>query len=180
MVLLKKSQLATATALVIGCNASLAAQAQVFPAALDLADLDGINGFVLNGAAANDFSGTAVSAADDFNGEGIDDLIIGAPEADPNGSSSGRSYVVFGSDSGLPDPFELSSLNGSNGFVINGEAARDNAVRSVSAAGDINGDGVDDLTIGARYADPNGSSSGRSYVVFGRGDSVFIDRFEDE
>jgi hypothetical protein len=45
--------------------------------------------------------------------------------------------------------FELSSLNGTNGFQINGEAASDYSGRSVSAAGDVNGDGFDDLIIGA-------------------------------
>ncbi|NKI34838.1 DUF11 domain-containing protein, partial [Wenzhouxiangella sp. XN79A] len=49
-----------------------------------------------------------------------------------------------------------------------GEAAGDYAGWSVSAAGDVNGDGIDDVVIGAFGADPNGSSSGRSYVVFGR------------
>ncbi|MFW9259955.1 integrin alpha, partial [Nostoc sp. CALU 546] len=62
----------------------------------------------------------------------------------------------------------LSELNGSNGFVINGIAESDNSGRSVSSAGDINGDGFDDLIIGAIGADPNGqNSAGSSYVVFG-------------
>ena len=63
---------------------------------------------------------------------------------------------------------ELSSLTGTNGFQINGEAAYDQSGISVSAAGDINGDGIDDLIVGAFGADPNGVSySGASYVVFG-------------
>ena len=62
---------------------------------------------------------------------------------------------------------ELSSLDGIDGFVINGEAADDYCGRSVASAGDINGDGFDDLIIGARGADANGSDSGASYVVFG-------------
>ena len=73
------------------------AQAQVFPAEINLSDLDGSNGFVLNGEAAIDLSGGSVSAAGDINGDGIDDLIIGARYADPNSNgSAGRSYVVFG------------------------------------------------------------------------------------
>jgi hypothetical protein len=62
--------------------------------------------------------------------------------------------------------FELSSLNGTNGFQINGEMARDYSGRSVSAAGDVNGDGFDDIIIGSYMADPNGNISGASYVVF--------------
>jgi hypothetical protein len=64
--------------------------------------------------------------------------------------------------------FDLSTLDGSNGFKLSGVAAGDNAGYSVSDAGDVNGDGVGDIIIGAVGADPNGSDSGASYVVFGR------------
>ena len=95
--------------LVLAMAASLAggtmevAQAQLFPAVINLGSLDGSNGFRLDGAAgrdgaaAGDYSGHSVSAAGDINGDGIDDLIVGAPGADPNGNSfAGSSYVVFG------------------------------------------------------------------------------------
>ncbi|MEH2243551.1 integrin alpha, partial [Nostoc sp.] len=54
------------------------------------------------------------------------------------------------------DFVKLSSLNGTNGFLINGIAALDFSGISVSNAGDINNDGVDDLIIGASDASPNG------------------------
>ncbi|MBD2517377.1 FG-GAP repeat protein [Nostoc sp. FACHB-973] len=141
-----------------------------FGVSLNLSTLNGSNGFVINGIAARDYSGYSVSNAGDINGDGFDDLIIGARRADPNGQdSAGESYVVFGSSSGFGASFNLSSLNGSNGFVINGIAARDYSGGSVSSAGDINGDGFDDLIIGARRADANGQRfAGESYVVFGR------------
>jgi Ca2+-binding RTX toxin-like protein len=76
--------------------------------------------------------------------------------------------VVFGQAKGFDTSLDLSSLDGTNGFQINGEAAGDGSDRSVSSAGDVNGNGFDDLIIGAARADPNGHFSGASYVVFGQ------------
>ncbi|MEQ1858497.1 MAG: integrin alpha [Chthoniobacteraceae bacterium] len=142
-----------------------------FAANLELSTLDGSNGFQINGETAGDRAGLSASGAGDVNGDGFDDLIIGALFADPNGSSSGAGYVVFGKADGFAATLELSTLNGSNGFQINGEAADDESGGSVSGAGDVNGDGFDDLIIGARLADPNGANSGASYVVFGQAGS---------
>ena len=138
-----------------------------FSSTLNLSSLNGINGFRIDGLAAYDISGRSVSSAGDINGDGIDDLIIGADGADPNGNFSGSSYVVFGSGGEFSSTLNLSSLNGSNGFRIDGAATFDRSGFSVSSAGDINGDGIDDLIIGANGADPNGNYSGSSYVVFG-------------
>ncbi len=157
-----------ALAAAIGSALATAATAQVlFPAEIDLETLDGSNGFVINGEAASDRSGYSLSGAGDVNGDGIADLIIGAYGGDAGGPNAGRSYLVFGSSNGFPNPLELSSLNGSNGVAFDGEAGTDFSGRGVSGAGDINGDGVDDLLIGAPFADPNGPSSGRGYIVFG-------------
>ncbi|MEH2147230.1 beta strand repeat-containing protein [Nostoc sp.] len=133
----------------------------------NLSNLNGTNGFAINGINTDDRSGDSVSSAGDINGDGIDDLIIGAYAADPNGNLSGQSYVVFGSKEGFDAQLNLSTLNGTSGFTINGINPGDQSGSSVSSAGDINGDGIDDLIIGARFADPNGESSGQSYVVFG-------------
>ena len=153
-----------------------------FPAAFELRSLfpaaggDGTAGFVLKGIDVGDLSGTSVSGAGDVNGDGIDDLVIGAQFADPNGlSSAGESYVVFGRTTGFPAAFELRSLfpeaggDGTEGFVLEGIGIGDFSGISVSNAGDVNGDGVNDLIIGARGADRNGKNdAGESYVVFGR------------
>ncbi|MGF2040133.1 MAG: beta strand repeat-containing protein [Nostoc sp. CmiVER01] len=139
---------------------------------LNLSDLNGTNGFLINGIAADDFLGNSVSNAGDINNDGIDDLIIGAELASPNGNSlAGQSYVVFGGGNlGSSGILNLSDLNGTNGFLINGIAKYDTSGNSVSNAGDINNDGIDDLIIGARGASPNGNSlAGQSYIVFGGG-----------
>jgi hypothetical protein len=132
--------------------------------------VNGIGGFVINGAAAGDNSGFSVRSAGDVNNDGLDDLIVGAWGADPNGViDAGASYVVFGKAGGTA--VNLSAL-GTGGFVINGAAAGDASGGSVSSAGDVNNDGLDDLIVGARTADPNGSNSGASYVVFGKNDNT--------
>ncbi|MFY0682873.1 MAG: FG-GAP repeat protein, partial [Thalassovita sp.] len=139
-----------------------------FDASLELSALNGTNGFVINSIESSGSSGFRVSSAGDVNGDGIDDVIIGASLADPNGPYSGQSYVVFGTDTGFDPSFELSALDGTNGYIINGIDVGDRSGVSVSSAGDVNGDGIDDVIIGASSADPNGTFSGESYVVFGK------------
>ena len=136
---------------------------------LDLSALDGTNGFTLNGIDAGDFSGRSVSSAGDVNGDGYDDVIIGASRADPNGENSGETYVVYGGARapGADGVLALSALDGTNGFILTGIDANDQSGISVSSAGDVNGDGYDDLIIGANMADPNGARSGATYVVYG-------------
>lgn len=141
-------------------------QAGGFPANIDLATLSAVAGFRLDGVDQDDATGLSVSGAGDVNADGIDDLIIGAPFA---AAGSGRSYVVFGSVGLIGPSIDLSALTGFNGFRIDGVAVDDGAGYSVSAAGDIDGDGIDDVIIGAPGADPGGvSNAGSSYVVFGK------------
>jgi Ca2+-binding RTX toxin-like protein len=139
-----------------------------FAASLSFNALNGTNGFKIAGVAANDNSGRAVSAAGDVNGDGYDDLLIGAPRADVNGTDAGSVYVLFGKASGFAASINLAQIDGTNGFRIQGAAAGDQAGRTVSAAGDVNGDGLDDFLIGAPYADPNGGNSGAAYLIFGQ------------
>ncbi|MCJ9430065.1 beta strand repeat-containing protein [Kordiimonas marina] len=138
-----------------------------FAASTDLASLDGSNGFVIDGANAYDWSGFSVSSAGDVNGDGYDDILIGAHGADPNGAYSGAAYVVFGSAGGFSPTLDLSSLDGTNGFAINGANANDRAGFSVSSAGDINGDGYDDILVGSYLADPYFNNAGATYVIYG-------------
>ena len=158
------------TALLPGRAMWCSARPRPLPRNLDLSTLDGSNGFKISGEAAGDDSGCSVASAGDVNGDGFDDLIIGAP-VPTRTACSGASYVVFGKASFADltvGNLDLSTLNGSNGFKISGEAARRSSGFSVASAGDVNGDGFDDLIVGALGADPNGSNSGASYVVFGK------------
>lgn len=128
-------------------------------------------GVVINGINPDDYSGRSVSNAGDVNGDGIDDLIIGAANADGNAQlGSGETYLIFGSEN-LPGHIDLSDLNqidNVNGSTINGVDRSDFSGRSVSNAGDINGDSIADILIGAYRADPNDiPGAGEAYIVFG-------------
>ncbi|NEJ84069.1 hypothetical protein GR268_47400, partial [Rhizobium leguminosarum] len=111
-----------------------------------------------------------VSSVGDINNDGIQDVLIGAYYADPYGrQDAGSSYVIYGKDGGYDAPLDLASLSNTQGFRINGAVAVDRSGYSVSAAGDINNDSIDDLIIGAYYADPfNRTSAGSSYVIYGK------------
>lgn len=168
--------------LIVGANSSSAAGANagrsyvVFgktsTSTISLANIaNGTGGFVLNGQGLSDFNGISVSDAGDVNGDGFADVIVSSPFSDPSaGSDAGRSYIVFGKTTG--DAFNLSTIAaGTGGFVINGQGLSDISGISVSAAGDVNGDGLADVIVGAPKVDANGSDSGASYVVFGKTDT---------
>ncbi|TAE61676.1 MAG: DUF4114 domain-containing protein [Nostocales cyanobacterium] len=134
----------------------------------DLNSLNGSNGFVINGNRIEDYSGLSVSSAGDINNDGFDDLIIGAPQANPNGTNSGQAYIIYGKQSGFSSSLNIDNLNINDGFIING--VEDSKFGfSVSSAGDINGDGIDDIVVGAHDGDANGViNSGITYVIYGR------------
>jgi len=138
-----------------------------------------VGGFVINGINENGYSGNKVSGAGDVNGDGLDDLIIGAFKADAGvfNSDVGETYVVFGKTGGTA--VELSAISNDNnlgGFVIKGIAGVYESGISVSGAGDVNGDGLDDVIIGADLAHVGeNTEAGRSFVVFGKTDGAAVE-----
>jgi len=121
----------------------------------------------IHGAGASDGAGDSVAGAGDVDGDGLGDVVIGAPGTRNNGrTNSGSAYVVFGRETPLNT--DLAAL-GDRGVRIDGAAANDRAGYAVAGVGDMNGDGRADVLVGAHAADNNGrSNSGSAYVVFGQ------------
>ncbi|MFC7498786.1 beta strand repeat-containing protein [Enterovirga sp. GCM10030262] len=135
--------------------------------ALDAAAMAPGEGLVITDNSTGDNTGRSVSSLGDINGDGLADIIVGAPQGDDGGNSAGEAYVIYGSST-LPSAIDLTALTLSQGFVIRGDAEGDSAGRSVSSAGDVNGDGLDDILIGAPYGDNGGNGAGEAYLLFGR------------
>ncbi|MBU0676853.1 MAG: FG-GAP repeat protein [Verrucomicrobia bacterium] len=118
----------------------------------------------ITGGATDDRKGYAVSGGGDFNGDGFDDVIVGAPFADPSAKNeAGKAYVVFGGTN-LGLTIDVSGINGTNGFAIEGPAAGNRLGNAVSLSGDINGDGLADVLIGAENA---AAETGKVFIIFG-------------
>jgi len=129
---------------------------------LDPTYLNGTNGFTLRGPSLLAQAGHSVRSAGDVNGDGRDDIVIGAPGA-------ARAYVVFGRDRGTmaaTTTLDGNLLNGAQGFTITHASTQTQTGFSVAGAGDVNGDGYDDLLIGT--PDTAGGSNGNTFLVFGR------------
>ena len=139
---------------------------------LDLAGLDPADGFKILGDAAYDRAGLSVSAAGDVDGDGFDDMIVGAPGHDPGAANAGAAYLIFGKQAGIGD-LDLASLAAGDGIRIAGIGPSDYAGYSVSSAGDVDGDGFDDLLIGA-YG--RNAYQGVVYLVFGGPAGIGADR----
>ncbi len=143
-----------------------------FNATVDLAKLNGTDGYRINGPLTGDSIGSTPVKGGRINGDGFGDLIIGVPNTSPGGLyQAGSTFVVFGTNKSLSAVLELP---GSNAQVlrIDGHLANMNSGSCVGSA-DVYGDGygLSALIIGANMASPgNALNGGSTYVV--RGDSI--------
>ena len=140
-------------------------------------DLNSATAVRFVGAAAGDAAGTSVATLGDVDGDGLTDFAIGAPNFDgPAGPDAGAVFVVWG-DAGATT-VDLADVHNQNdgspgplGYRIDGATLEDHAGTSVSAAGDVNGDGRADLVLGAPKvlpALPGLSINPYAAVVLGR------------
>ena len=139
--------------------------APAFAAHFDIGNLNGRNGFTIDGVDAHDLAGSSVSEAGDINGDGFSDLLVGSAGANLLGPVNGAAYVVFGRAKEFKPHVDPEALDGRNGFSITSSAVSNFLGYSVSAAGDINGDGFDDVIVGASAA---GGGRGAAYIIFGK------------
>jgi hypothetical protein len=145
-------------------------------ATIDLAQVAaGVGGFAIVSNTDDEQSGHSVSSAGDINGDGLADIILGAPfKTESGGVNTGHSFVVYGKSS--TTQVHLTDVgNNIGGFAIIGQGAQDLSGYSVGAAGDVNGDGLADLIVGAHGYDAAHSNvlTGRSYIIFGSKTGAF-------
>ncbi|MFG1428203.1 Ig-like domain-containing protein [Roseixanthobacter glucoisosaccharinicivorans] len=163
------NNLAGASYVIYGKSQADGGLANIDLAAFEDSDTSNDPGFKISGARSPDTAGYSVSGAGDVNGDGIDDLIIGAIGY----GELGGAYVVYGKVGGVGN-INLASLSSNRGFTISGVPESAYTGASVSEAGDVNGDGYDDVIVGAFYEGTSDYAAGASYVVYGRPNSPLI------
>ena len=114
----------------------------------------------ITGSASGDLFGSAISAAGDFNGDGKDDFIVGAPYKNAPGIDSGAAFVIYGGNSGP-------SNNLANALMLSGEIAGDLFGYSVTDAGNFLGSAQDCVAVGAPGNTVDGLDAGAAYVFEG-------------
>jgi len=136
-------------------------------------DLDGTNGFAFVGANDEDKTGDTLAFAGDTNASGFDDLLIGSPLF---GDRIGRAHLLYGGPSvGSAGAIGSASIDDTNGCAIWGANIDDELAHSVAGGADVDGDGFDDILIGARGVDAPSNFMGRVYLLPGRDSHLSAD-----
>ncbi|MDQ3981334.1 MAG: integrin alpha, partial [Actinomycetota bacterium] len=129
-------------------------------------NLQGDNGYRIDGAASGDLAAESVSGIRDLTGDGLDEVLVGSP-------FGGSSYVVPGKTTFEPVDLLLYELETNDeGFVVHHPITEYNDQHKINRIGDFNGDGLEDLAIGlirrhTRY--------GRAYVIYGKTSNAPLD-----
>ncbi len=131
---------------------------------LDLSALDGSNGFKMLGESSSAWLGKTCDGLGDMNGDGLTDIALGAPNENYFEGKYGATYVIFGRATGWGATFDLADLDGSNGFRLDGEVAAQGIIMKVYGIGDLNGDGLAELSVSTEF------SLTQAYVIYGRSD----------
>lgn len=141
---------------------------QSTPGDIDIGTLTASQGFSIVGFGDSAQGGRSVAGLGDVNGDGFDDFAIGAPRTDSEVTDSGAAYVLFGGDYLQSiGTLDLGSLQPFQGFRIDGQFSGGQFGTSVAGAGDVNGDGLSDILVGAIDDDGNSTDSGIAYLVYG-------------
>jgi hypothetical protein len=105
--------------------------------------------------------GQSVASAGDINHDGYDDVLVGAPWYSSGENYEGRAFLYYGSPTGLrPSPIHMAESN----------QERAHLGYSVASAGDVNGDGIADIIVGAQWYDGGQENEGRATVYHGMAD----------
>jgi hypothetical protein len=142
------------------------------PVTVQLSDIGtpgNTQGYAISGGANDEFVGSSGAGIGDVNGDGVPDVLVGGMSSNHNGRmTSGSAWVVFG-QRGSVATVQLGTLSPAQGYRIDGAEAGDELGGAAASAGDVNGDGIPDLLLGADERSFQGrSDSGSAYLVYGR------------
>ncbi len=128
-----------------------------------------LGGLILQGDTPSTDFAQSLAAAGDVNGDGVDDLLVGAPYGNAGEGAGGTGYVLFGdpSLSGALD-FGLVDDGGLAGLRLTSDLVGDRLAQSLATAGDLNGDGFNDVVFGAPQSDTAGTFAGAAHILFGQ------------
>jgi hypothetical protein len=125
-------------------------------------------GIKLTGSVDGGLAGSAVASAGDVNGDGAEDILIGAPETTTGANiQAGSTYLVLAEDLRVLSSIGQHPMASVAQYTFHGEFAGDKSGSAVATAGDVDSDGLDDMLIGSPHSSDGGTFSGKTYLILG-------------